>query len=310
MNTLALQKSLIERMPKVEGTYTENYNLARHMWFKVGGPAEIAFEPKGLADLSCFLAERPCDVPITVIGYGSNALIRDGGIPGVVIRLGRAFDDIAIGENKIAAGAGALAISVARAAQRKGLAGLEFLSGIPGGIGGALRMNAGAYGREMKDVVLCARAVDLEGNLNVLQTSALGFKYRDCAVPEGWIFIGADLRAEPGDIGTIATHMAEVASARSGTQPIRTHTGGSTFKNPPGAKAWELIDQAGCRGLRQGGAQVSEQHCNFLINNDNATAADLEELGELVRDRVRKSSGITLEWEIRRLGEPAPRGTP
>ena len=158
MNTLALQKSLIERMPKVEGTYTENYNLARHMWFKVGGPAEIAFEPKGLADLSYFLAERPGDVPITVIGY---ALIRDGGIPGVVIRLGRAFDDIAIGENKIAAGAGALAISVARAAQRKGLAGLEFLSGIPGGIGGALRMNAGAYGREMKDVVLRARAVDL-----------------------------------------------------------------------------------------------------------------------------------------------------
>jgi len=308
MNTLALQKGLIKRMPKVKGTYTENYNLARHMWFKVGGPAEIVFEPKDLADLSYFLAKRPHDVPVTVIGFGSNALIRDGGIPGVVIRLGRAFDEIAINENNVAAGASALAISVARAAQRKGLKGLGFLSGIPGGIGGALRMNAGAHGREMKDVVLRARAVDLQGKLNVLQTSALGFKYRDCAVPEGWIFIGADLKAEPGDMGAIATHMAEIAAARSNTQPIRTQTGGSTFKNPPGIKAWELIDQAGCRGLRQGGAQVSEQHCNFLINNENATAADLEELGELVRDRVRKSSGVTLEWEIRRLGEPLPRG--
>ena len=308
MSAVALQKGLIERLPKVEGTYTEHYNLARHMWFKVGGPAEIAFEPADLVDLRYSLAERPRDVPVTVIGVGSNALIRDGGIPGVVIRLGRAFDEIAIGEDSIAAGAGALAISVARAAQRVGLAGLEFLSGIPGGIGGALRMNAGAYEREMKDVVLRARAVDPAGVLNVLQTSALGFTYRQCAVPEDWIFVGADLRTEPGDADAIAARMTEIDTARSETQPIRTQTGGSTFKNPTRAKAWELIDQAGCRGLRLGGAQVSDQHCNFLINTGNATAADLEGLGELVRDRVRESSGVELEWEIRRIGEPAPGG--
>ena len=308
MSAVALQKGLIEHLPKVEGTYTEHYNLARHMWFKVGGPAEIAFEPADLADLRYFLAERPRDVPVTVIGVGSNALIRDGGIPGVVIRLGRAFDEIAIGEDSIAAGAGALAISVARAAQRAGLAGLEFLSGIPGGIGGALRMNAGAYEREMKDVVLRARAVDPAGILNVLQTSALGLTYRHCAVPEDWIFVGADLRTEPGDADAIAARMTEIDTARSETQPIRTQTGGSTFKNPTGAKAWELIDQAGCRGLRLGGAQVSDQHCNFLINTGNATAADLEGLGELVRDRVRESCGVKLEWEIRRIGEPAPGG--
>ena len=303
-----MKKGLIERLPRVAGTYTPNYPLGRHMWFKVGGPAEVTFEPANLNDLRYFLSERPNDVPVTVIGVGSNALIRDGGIPGVVIRLGRAFDEIAIGKDSIGAGAGALAIAVSRAALLQGLAGLEFLSGIPGVVGGALRMNAGAYEREMKDVVLRARAVDAAGVLNVLQTSALGFTYRHCAVPEDWIFVGADLRTEPGDADAIAARMTEIGTARSETQPIRTQTGGSTFKNPTGAKAWELIDQAGCRGLRLGGAQVSDQHCNFLINTGNATAADLEGLGELVRDRVRESSGVELEWEIRRIGEPAPGG--
>ena len=301
-----MKKGLIERLPRVAGTYTPNYPLGRHMWFKVGGPAEVTFEPANLNDLRYFLSERPNDVPITVIGVGSNALIRDGGIPGVVIRLGRAFDEIAIGKDSIGAGAGALAIAVSRAALLQGLAGLEFLSGIPGVVGGALRMNAGAYDREMKDVVLRARAVDPDGVLNVLQASALGFSYRHCAVPEDWVFVGADLRVKPDDTDTIAARMAEVGITRLDTQPIRTKTGGSTFKNPPGAKAWQLIDAAGCRGLRLGGAQVSDQHCNFLINCGHATAADLEELGELVRDRVREASGIELEWEIRLIGEHVP----
>ncbi len=308
MSAVAVQKGLIERLPRVEGTYTENFDLARHMWFKVGGPAEIAFEPANLADLRYFLAERPRDVAVTVIGVGSNALVRDGGIPGVVIRLGRAFGEIIVGEDSIATGASALAINVARTAQREGVTGLEFLSGIPGAIGGALRMNAGAFEREMQDVVLRARAVDSAGVLNVLQASALGFAYRHCEVPEDWIFVGADLRTEPGDAKAIAARMDAIGAARSDTQPIRTQTGGSTFKNPPGAKAWELIDKAGCRGLSQGGAQVSEQHCNFLINNGNATASDLETLGERVRERVRETCGIELEWEIRRIGVPAPGG--
>ena len=298
-----MKNGLIERLPCVAGTYTPNYPLGRHMWFKVGGPAEVTFEPANLDDLRYFLSERPNDVPVTVIGVGSNTLIRDGGIPGVVIRLGRAFDEIAIGKDSIGAGAGALAISVSRAALLQGLAGLEFLSGIPGVVGGALRMNAGAYNREMKDMVRRARAVDPDGVLNVLQASALGFTYRHCAVPEDWVFVGADLRVKPDDTDAIAARMAEIGIARLDTQPIRTRTGGSTFKNPPGAKAWELIDAAGCRGLRLGGAQVSDQHCNFLINVGNATATDLEDLGELVRDRVREASGVELEWEIRRIGE-------
>jgi len=309
MSAIALQNRLIERLPVVRGTYTEDYDLARHMWFKVGGPAEVAFEPADLADLRFFLAERPKDIDVTAVGVGSNVLIRDGGVPGVVIRLGRAFGDIAVEDGTVYAGAAALSISVARAAQRAGLAGLEFLSGIPGTIGGALRMNAGAYEREMKDVVLRARAIDPAGVLNVLQIEALGFTYRHSSVPEDWIFVGADLQAAPGDPQAIAARMAEIGAARSDTQPVRTQTGGSTFKNPPGAKAWELIDRAGCRGLRRGGAQVSEQHCNFLINTGAATAADIEALGETVRTRVREASGVELEWEIRRIGVAAAGGT-
>ena len=305
MNAVAMQAGLVDRLPTVRGAYTENYDLGRHMWFKVGGPAEVAFEPEDLADLRWFLAERPKDVPLTAIGIGSNLLVRDGGVPGVVIRLGKAFADIDIGGGGVSAGAAAPAIAVARAAQREGLSGLEFMSGIPGTVGGALRMNAGAYEREMKDVVLRARAVDPAGVLNLLQVSALGFAYRHCTVPEDWIFVGADLCAAPGDAQEIAAQMADIGAARSESQPIRTLTGGSTFKNPPGRKAWELIDEAGCRGLRRGGAQVSDQHCNFLINTGSATAADLEALGEEVRDRVRATCGVELEWEIRRIGVPA-----
>ena len=308
MSAVAVQKGLLDRLPPVEGTYTENFDLARHMWFKVGGPAEVAFEPACLADLRYFLSEKPRDVSVTVIGVGSNALVRDGGIPGVVVRLGRTFGEITVGDGSISAGASALAIHVSRTAQREGLAGLEFLSGVPGAIGGALRMNAGAYEREMKDVVQRARAVDPAGVLNVLQTSALGFSYRHCDVPEDWIFVGANLHTVPGDPQAISARMAEIGTARSDTQPVRTQTGGSTFKNPPGAKAWELIDRAGCRGMRNGGAQVSEQHCNFLINTGSATASDLEALGEKVRDRVRDKCGVELEWEIRRIGVPAAGG--
>lgn len=309
MNALALKGGLIDRLPMIRGTYTENFDLARLMWFKVGGPAEVVFEPADIDDLRHFLAERPDDVPIMTIGIGSNILIRDGGVPGVVIRLGKTFSDITIEEETVSAGAAAPAITVARAAQRSGLSGLEFLSGIPGTIGGALRMNAGAYQREMKDVVIRAHAIDPAGVMNVLQIEALGYSYRHAEVPDDWVFVGADLRSAPGEPEAIAATMAEIGAARTDTQPIRTQTGGSTFKNPPEAKAWELIDQAGCRGLRHGGAQVSEQHCNFLINTGSATASDLETLGETVRQRVQNTSGVTLEWEIKRVGIAASGGT-
>ncbi len=309
MSAVAIQGRLIDRLPLVRGTYTENFNLARLMWFKVGGCAEVAFEPADTADLRHFLSEQPRDVPITVIGIGSNLLVRDGGIPGVVIRLGRGFGHINIEDGIITAGAAALSINVARTAQRGGFTGAEFLSGIPGAIGGALRMNAGAYDREMKDVVVRAHAIDPAGVLNVLQNEALGFSYRHCRVPEDWIFVSTDLHVKPGNSDAIAKRMDEIGAVRSDTQPIRTQTGGSTFKNPPGKKAWVLIDQAGCRGLRHGGAQVSEQHCNFLINTGTASAADLETLGEIVRQRVHDNCGIRLDWEIRRIGEPLTGGS-
>lgn len=299
---------LIERLPRVNGEYIENFNLGRQTWFKVGGPAEIAYTPADLTDLRYFLAETPRDIPITVMGVGSNLLVRDGGVAGVVIRLGARFGNIEIDDDIVKVGAMALDIQVARAAAQANVTGLEFLSGIPGAIGGALRMNAGAYGSEIKDVLVRAQAVDRAGVLNVLLPDAFGFSYRHCTVPEDWIFVGADLIARPGDPAEIATRMAEIAAARGDAQPIRTRTGGSTFKNPSNeagaAKAWELIDKAGCRGLVIGGAQVSEQHCNFLINTGSATADDLETLGETVRRRVREETGVTLEWEIKRIGQP------
>ena len=304
MNVMTRKPGLIDRLPQVRGTYRENYPLGRVVWFKVGGPAEVMYEPADEYDLRYFLAEKPRDIPVTIIGVGSNLLVRDGGVPGVVIRLGRAFSGISIEGQTLAAGAAALAINVARTAQREGYSGLEFLSGIPGSIGGVLRMNAGAYQRETKDVVIRTRAIDPAGVLNILDCEAMGFSYRHSLVPADWVFVRAEMRIVPGDRDAIAARMAEIAEARTQSQPVRTHTGGSTFKNPDGLKAWELIDQAGCRGLRIGGAQVSEQHCNFLINTGTACAADIELLGETVRQRVQESSGLLLEWEIQRIGLP------
>ncbi|MBM3570609.1 MAG: UDP-N-acetylmuramate dehydrogenase [Alphaproteobacteria bacterium] len=296
---------LIERLPKVRGRLTEKAALAGITWFRVGGPAEVMFRPADVDDLRQFIKAKPVDVPVTVIGVGSNLLVRDGGIPGVTIRLGRGFAAIAAEGAVVRAGAAALDVNVALAARDAGIGGLEFLSGIPGTVGGALRMNAGAYGREVKDVLVAAEAVCAQGCLRRLEPAAMGLSYRHCAVPEDWIFVAAEFEGAQADSRVIAARMDEIARARAGTQPIRTRTGGSTFANPPGAKAWELIDRAGCRGLRQGGATVSEMHCNFLINTGGASAADIEGLGEEVRRRVREHSGVELQWEIRRVGIPA-----
>ncbi len=295
---------LIDRLPPVRGRYAEDVSLAAITWFRVGGPAEVLFRPADEDDLAMFLAGKPEDVPVTVLGVGSNLLVRDGGVPGVVIRLGRAFAGIEAAGEGIVAGAGALDANVARAAREAGIGGLEFLSGVPGTIGGALRMNAGAYGGEMKDVVTGARALAPDGTIHDLSPEGLGFSYRRCAVSRDWIFLSARLCGVPAAGDAIARRMDEIRSRREATQPIRTRTGGSTFANPEGAKAWELIDRAGCRGLAIGGAKVSEQHCNFLINTGTATAADLEALGEEVRRRVFAATGVRLAWEIDRIGIP------
>ncbi len=306
MAARAASGRLIERLPEVRGRYRENADLARITWFRVGGAAEVMFRPADGDDLADFLKARPKDVPITVIGVGSNLLVRDGGVPGIVVRLGREFAKISARDSDIIAGAGALDSSVAKAAAAAGIAGLEFLAGIPGTIGGALRMNGGAYGHDMRGVVLSAEALGPDGVRHRLSVDQLGFSYRRGATPEDWIFISADLRGTAGDSAAIARRIAEIQDMRAETQPVRTRTGGSTFKNPDensGApKAWELIDRAGCRGLVRGGARVSEQHCNCLINDGTATAADIETLGEEIRRRVARATGITLEWEIRRIG--------
>jgi len=295
---------LCDRLPTVRGSYQKAVALGAMTWFRVGGKAEILFEPADVADLADFLKGKPADVAITVLGLGSNLLVRDGGIAGVVIRLGRAFADITVNGTTLHAGAGALDRAIAMASRDAGLTGLEFLSGIPGTLGGSLRMNAGAYQREMKACVESAEALDPDGERHPLSPDDLGFTYRHCAVPEDWIFIGATLKGEKGDREAIARRIAEIADTREETQPIRTRTGGSTFANPPGAKAWELIAAAGCRGLKIGGAMVSEKHCNFLINTGTATATDIEALGEEIRRRVFAKSGVRLEWEIRRVGNP------
>lgn len=296
---------LIDRLPSVRGRLTENTPLAGVTWFRVGGPAEVLFRPADVDDLAAFLAAKPADVPVTAIGVASNLLVRDGGVEGVVVRLGRGFVDIEARGAEMHAGAGALDLNVAIAAREAGLAGLEFLSGIPGTIGGALRMNAGAYGNEIKDVLVRASALDAAGHRHDLDRAEMGLSYRHCTVAEGWIFVAAVLRGAAGEPALIQQRMAEIERERSASQPIRARTGGSTFANPPGHKAWELIDQAGCRGLARGGAMVSEKHANFLINTGGATAADIEGLGEEVRRRVFERFGVALEWEIRRIGKPA-----
>jgi UDP-N-acetylmuramate dehydrogenase len=292
--------------PKLRGRLLANHPLAELTWFRVGGPAQVLFTPEDEADLAYFLAVLPPEVPVTVIGLGSNLIVRDGGVPGVVVRLGRGFNEMKVEGTSITAGCAVPDVKVARAAQEAGLSGLAFLRGIPGAVGGALRMNGGAYGRETKDALLSARAVDRLGNIHVLSNAEMGFRYRHCSVPEDFIFTQATFTGVPGDPAAIAAEMERITEAREATQPIKSRTGGSTFKNPPGRKAWELIDAAGCRGLRLGDAQVSEKHCNFLINLGGATAADIEMLGETVRWRVMESSGVALEWEIRRIGIRAP----
>jgi UDP-N-acetylmuramate dehydrogenase len=295
---------LIDRLPKPRGRLAADAPLGPQTWFGTGGPAEVLFRPADTEDLAAFLKALPRDVCVTVLGVGSNLLVRDGGVKGVVIRLMRGFTGIAVEGHELLAGAGAPDLNVALTAREHALAGLEFLSGIPGTIGGAVAMNAGAYGGELAEVLISAEAVDRAGRVHRVSAAELGFSYRHNKAPADWIFTSARLRAQPGDQLAIARRIAEIDAVRIESQP-RSRTGGSTFVNPPGHKAWELIDQAGCRGLRIGEAQVSEKHCNFLINLGAATATDLEELGEEVRRRVLEKSGIRLEWEIRRLGVPA-----
>ena len=300
-----MQGDLIDRLPPVRGRIAANAPIGPMTWFRVGGPAEVLFRPADAEDLADFLRALPEDVPVTVIGVASNLLVRDGGIPGVTIRLGRGFVEITAEGDEVRAGAGALDLNVALTAAEAGIAGLEFLSGVPGTIGGGLRMNAGAYGSEIKDVLIEASAIDRKGGVHRVPAAELGLSYRHSQAPEEWIFTGALLRGRRGDPAEIGARMDEIRAAREASQPIRARTGGSTFANPPGDHAWRLIDAAGCRGLTRGGAMVSEKHTNFLINTGAASAADIEGLGEEVRRRVHAKFGVTLEWEIRRVGRPS-----
>jgi UDP-N-acetylmuramate dehydrogenase len=291
------------RMPALRGRLLSNQPLAELTWFRVGGTAQVLFIPEDEADLAYFLGALPAAVPATVIGLGSNLIVRDGGVPGVVIRLGRGFGELKVEPgNRIRAGAAVPDLKVSRMAQQSAIAGLAFLRGIPGAIGGALRMNGGAYGRETKDAVIEVRGVDRKGRVHLFANGDMHYSYRHCGLSEDIIFTEALLQGGPGDAQTIAAEMDKITEARETTQPIKTRTGGSTFKNPPGHKAWQLIDDAGCRGMRLGNAQVSELHCNFLLNLGSATAADIENLGEIVRKRVKEHSGVELEWEIKRIG--------
>ena len=291
-----------EALPPVRGRIAFDAPLGSLTWFRVGGPAEVLFRPADRADLATFLAALPAEVPLTVIGVGSNLLVRDGGVPGVVIRMTGPFAGLEMDGTVIKAGAAALDMTVAMTALESGIAGLEFLSGVPGTIGGALRMNAGAFGGEMKDVTLSAEAMDRSGILHTLTPAELDFGYRRCGAPEDWLFLSATLQGRPGDKAEVSARMADIRAKREEAQPTRARTGGSTFANPEGGRAWELIDKAGCRGMVKGGAQISEKHCNFLINLGDATAADIEDLGDEVRSRVLETSGIDLHWEIRRIG--------
>jgi UDP-N-acetylmuramate dehydrogenase len=297
---------MIPGLPAVRGRLTPDAPVGRQTWLGAGGRAEMLFRPADQEDLAAFLAALPREIPLTVLGGGANVLVRDGGIPGVTIRLGRGFTEIAVEAEWVSVGAAALDLGVALAAAEAGRAGLEFLSGIPGTIGGGLRMNAGAFGSEIKDVLISAAALDRRGTHHALDPAGMRLSYRECGVDPDWVFVAARLRAVAGDRTAIAERMAAIRAARAASQPVRSRTGGSIFANPPGEAAWRLVDAAGCRGLRRGGAMVSRQHANFLINRGSATAADLEGLGEEVRRRVFAMSGIRLEWEIRRIGRPLP----
>ncbi len=308
--------SLLDRLPTVRGRYTANAPLAQSTWFQVGGPAEVMFKPADRDDLQLFLQQCPSDVPILIIGLASNLIIRDGGVDGVVIKLGREFAQIDLDPNnpqQIIAGAAALDGNVALVAQKNSLAGLEFLAGIPGSIGAGIRMNAGCYGAEFCDVLVEVTALDRQGQLHRVTPHELGMTYRHIDAPKDWIFIEAVFKATPSDVNTVIERMNEIKAKREASQPIKEKTGGSTFANPerdvPGSgSAWQAVDKAGCRGLQIGGARMSDLHCNFMINTGGATASDLETLGETVRDKVKQQSGINLRWEIQRIGKPLQQG--
>ncbi len=291
-------------LPQVRGKLMFDVVLADVCWFRVGGMADVVFMPADADDLAAFLAALPEDVPVSVLGSGSNTLVRDGGVRGVTIRLGAAFGQVAqISDTQVQAGAAALDVKLARATADMGLSGLEFYRGIPGAIGGAIAMNAGAYGGETGDVLVDVEALDRKGNRLLLEAEALGLSYRHNDYKDFVIYTAARFNAVAGDKAKITAAMDEISAKRETSQPIKARTGGSTFKNPDGLKAWQLIDAAGCRGLQVGGAQMSELHCNFMINHGDATARDLEDLGEQVRARVQADSGHALQWEIHRIGD-------
>ena len=297
-----ITRDLRARLPELRGRLLANQSLAEFTWFRVGGPAQAYFMPEDEDDLAYCLRNLPAEIPVTVVGAGSNLIVRDGGVPGVVVRLGRGFNATTIEpEHRVRAGTAMLDVMVSRAARDAGIAGLAFYSGIPGTVGGALRMNGGAYGGETRDVLIEARGVDRQGNARTFSNAEMGFSYRHCGITDDVIFTQALFQGRPGEVEAIAAEMAEIKKKREASQP-RNRTGGSTFKNPPGMSAWKLVDEAGCRGLQIGQAKVSDLHSNFLISLDGATAADIETLGETVRARVKDHSGVELEWEIKRIG--------
>jgi UDP-N-acetylmuramate dehydrogenase len=300
---------MADALPRVAGKLTQDAPLAPLVWFKAGGPAQWLFEPKDVADLQAFLRDLDPAVPVMALGLGSNLIVRDGGVPGVVVRLGKAFawvDTVGRGvlgiDDVLNCGGGASGILVSSMARDHGIAGLEFLRSIPGTVGGFVRMNGGAYGSEVKDVLVDCEVVLRNGDLVTLPVADLHYTYRHSDLPEQAVVVAARFRGRPGDPESIQAEMDRISASREASQPLRTKTGGSTFKNPPGEKAWELVDRAGCRGLTLGGAQVSEKHTNFLINSGSATSAEIESLGDLVRQRVKENSGVELEWEIQRVG--------
>ncbi|MGL1919420.1 MAG: UDP-N-acetylmuramate dehydrogenase [Hyphomicrobiales bacterium] len=299
-----MSKTTIDLLPNVRGKYKENADLAKLTWFRVGGAADVLFTPEDEDDLVHFLKNKPADVHVMLVGMGSNMLIRDGGVAGVVIKLGRGFGKAsAIGNHQILAGAGMSDARVAKVAYDEGLAGFAFLKGVPGAIGGALRMNAGAHGAEIKDILVECRAVDGQGNIHVLSLADMGFDYRHCSVPEDYIFISALFEGKPQQQAVIKAEMDKVTDLREAAQPIKSRTGGSTFKNPDDKSAWKYVDEAGFRGHINGGAQVSEMHTNFLINMGDATATDIEDLGDMVKAKVKADTGTDLHWEIKRVGK-------
>ena len=304
MSAAVAIRHLVDRLPTLVGRVQADAPLAPATWFRVGGPAEVLIRPASAADLARFLGALSHDVPLTILGAASNLIVRDGGIAGVVVRLARGFNEVKVEGDGVVAGAACLDATVAEYAASAGLTGLEFLSGIPGSVGGAVAMNAGAYGGDVEGCLEWAEFVTRSGEQVRIEAAGLAFAYRHATLPPGAIVVRARFRARPGDRLSIVARMAEIRNNREATQPVRARTGGSTFRNPPGQKAWELIDAVGGRGLVRGGAQVSEKHCNFLLNTGGATAADIEGLGEELRRRVQAASGVALEWEIKRLGIP------